>query len=614
VRLISFQLKNYKSYIDSGLIELGPGINVIVGKNNAGKSALIETLIPNFPFGPKPHRSLVTKRTSTDLINPISSKHLTVELTGAELRKILLEHGSDFAVPMPEGAQPGEGPGRSLLKDLFQRSSIKIALMAEAGGHIKAERIPSFDSFQSTQATRFAARADRSDFKFLGAAQATHNPELGTVVGTAFVANSYTFRAERYNVAECGYGGASQLTPDASNLPQVLNVLQGNNPSRFLRFNELVRQIFPTIQRITVKPNPANSNLQVLVWTNHPDLERDDLAISLNECGTGVGQVLAILYVAINSAAECTIVIDEPNTFLHPGAVRTLMEILRSFPLQQFIISTHSSEVIRASQPSSLSFIKWNDGVTSAERLEPSSISDLRAVLREVGASIADVFGSDRIVWVEGQTEEECFRIVVEKLIKRSLFGTAIVAVRDTGSFESKRRDAKAIWEIYERLSHAQALLPPALAFSFDREGRTETEMKDLVRQSRGKVFFLPRRMLENYVLDADAITGLLNTLPSFRDSPTSAEAVSKWLDENSSSRLPKGSVAKYGEEKWLTEVHGGELLATLFQSLSAAREEFRKTEHVPALIAWLADKKPGSLTELAKHVERLLDADADLQ
>jgi len=51
--------------------------------------------------------------------------------------------------------------------------------------------------------------------------------------------------------------------------------------------------------------------------------------VPLSESGTGVGQVLAILYVVFTSEYPRTIVIDEPQSFLHPGAVRKLFEARR---------------------------------------------------------------------------------------------------------------------------------------------------------------------------------------------------------------------------------------------------------------------------------------------
>jgi recombinational DNA repair ATPase RecF len=39
-----FQFNDYKSIYKSDDIELTPGVNLIVGKNNAGKTALLEGL------------------------------------------------------------------------------------------------------------------------------------------------------------------------------------------------------------------------------------------------------------------------------------------------------------------------------------------------------------------------------------------------------------------------------------------------------------------------------------------------------------------------------------------------------------------------------------------
>src|SRR5712692_3240177 len=39
------QVINVKSFADSGLLQLSKGINVIVGKNNAGKSTLLQSAL-----------------------------------------------------------------------------------------------------------------------------------------------------------------------------------------------------------------------------------------------------------------------------------------------------------------------------------------------------------------------------------------------------------------------------------------------------------------------------------------------------------------------------------------------------------------------------------------
>jgi len=58
MRIVSAQIENYKSFLDSGDIQFSPGFNVIVGQNNAGKTALVEAL--SLDFDNKHHRSSIT--------------------------------------------------------------------------------------------------------------------------------------------------------------------------------------------------------------------------------------------------------------------------------------------------------------------------------------------------------------------------------------------------------------------------------------------------------------------------------------------------------------------------------------------------------------------------
>ena len=58
MRIENFRVVNYKSFADSGEMRLKPSFNVIVGRNNVGKTALAEAV--SLRFQAKPHRSLKT--------------------------------------------------------------------------------------------------------------------------------------------------------------------------------------------------------------------------------------------------------------------------------------------------------------------------------------------------------------------------------------------------------------------------------------------------------------------------------------------------------------------------------------------------------------------------
>jgi len=186
----------------------------------------------------------------------------------------------------------------------------------------------------------------------------------------------------------------------------------------------------------------------------------------------------------------------------------------------------------------------------------------------------------------------------------------SIVAVRSTGEFESKRPSADLIWEIYEKLSSGRALLPPAIAFVFDREGRSEKEIRDLSRRSGKRVQFFPRRTFENYLINPNAIAALLNTLETFQENPVTENVVRDWLLAHGGKKMYCGRNMKTGDldnPEWLASVHGAKLLARLFSELSEHKEEYRKRSHSVWLTNWLLENEPGCFDELGKFLSNLI-------
>jgi AAA domain, putative AbiEii toxin, Type IV TA system len=275
------------------------------------------------------------------------------------------------------------------------------------------------------------------------------------------------------------------------------------NTARFQQFNDVVRFILPQIQHVSVRPSPTNRERDEIS-------ARIDLALPLSQCGTGIGQVLAILYVVLNQIGV-TIIIDEPQSFLHPGATRKLVEFLRTQTKQQIIIATHSATVINSAAPRTITVTKQKDGETQFEQLDARQTVTLELCLADIGAKLGDVFGADNILWVEGATEVLCFPPILEKLNGRPLMGTAIVGVRRMGDFDSK--DAKRVLEIHRDLCKSGSLIPPAVGFIFDRDCRSHQQMEELNNLGNGRVRFLPRQMYENYLLSPMALCAVVNQL-----------------------------------------------------------------------------------------------------
>lgn len=618
MRFVEFRIENYKSFLDSQPIPLKPGFNVVIGKNNVGKTALLEALSLNSP--PKPHRSLGTMPEVGENPSPASLVHVKLQITGRELQKLLRTKltNNTFYIPVPQSSTalaPEVIFSDSWTPQQFQllanwflhRSEITFSLVRQVGVEPQWSSPLKFSAglYQPRDQVGGLLSATVTYDAFgkmkVGSGTITPSNDIGVQIAPTLVsAFIYRFWAERFNIGSFQYGESSVLRPDAQNLPEVLNSLQ-HNPTRFAQYNSLVSEVLPEIKWVSVKPSGGQNN--ILIWKIDPKSQRSDLAFLLSESGTGIGQILAILYVVLTADDPQTFLIDEPQSFLHPGAARKLIGILKRFPQHQFIVATHSPLVISESEPATLTVLQGVEEVT-ASTSDGAQAATLSLVLNEVGARLGDVFGADNLLWVEGPTEEICFPQILERVGKSSTKGSVILGVRSTGDLEG--RDAERIFDIYDGMA-GNKLLPPAIGFIFDPELRSDEQQRLLIRRSQDRLSFLKRRTYENYLLYADAITNVANSIENFRSTPVTEDEVSKVLESKSKSQeyFPPGKAVSDGT--WNSSIHGPKLLKDIFNELSETRVAFDKIKHSTAITQWIIDHHPERLSEIAAVIiERL--------
>jgi predicted ATPase len=623
MHISKFKLHHYKSYLASSEIDLAAGFNIVVGQNNVGKTALLEALRLNFAGNAKPHRSLQTAVTADSVLEPNSWADVSVLISRDELSDIHRNHLRRFGIPIPisdEGLPFDRSKGihdpdyhRSLSDWVFSHETLTIRFRVNSKGWSILGNT-SFGLYEAPTGkgvtrhyTIHVVKPDGTISITGPGNDAEEQSDFGFQLIPYFRNRIYSFKAERV-VGRCRAGLSEDLLPNAENLAEVLDNLQKNH-FKFQRFTKLVQIVLPQIKHISVQ-SPDVETREVVIWPADPETERIDLAIPLSDSGTGVSQVLAILFVVFTSPFSRTILIDEPQSFLHPGAVRKLIELFKmDYPQHQYIMATHSPTVITAANPANIILVRQSNSASDLQRIDPTKTEELRGVLAELGARLSDVFGADNILWVEGQTEEICFPMIIQKILGRRLMGTIVVGVRNTGDLEGKH--ARRIYEIYEKLSRASALVPPALGFIFDREGRSDKERADLDRMSGGLVAFLPRRLYENFLLNPYAIAAVMNETRGFRETPIQVEEIQAWFDnEGKSEKYIKSPKEATSKETWLIEVHGANLLSDLFSSLSEARVSYVKTEHSVQITEWIIENAPEELEQIAEIIRNKLQSE----
>ncbi|MEH1793999.1 ATP-dependent nuclease [Nostoc sp.] len=638
------QVFNYKSYLDSGLIEFAPGINIIVGQNNAGKTALLEAL--TLQFNNQPHLSIKKLPDETSVIQEESIVQVTLCITKEEIWNVLKQASeTQLGFPQPiigiadEYYHAHDNGYELKIRDVFDKlknylsniDKIDVDLYINHSFQInKSTNIRQllnfglYDINEKAQYTFFKIKYDHAKGIFLNSKFDYETEEYHLVldeyeggikdsigyhiIKRFFINRVYRFYAERLNLGFCSFENNTELKPDASNLAEVLSILQGGNPRLFKRFNDYISIVLPQIKRISIR-HRDKSTLEIMVYPIDPSkTERDDLSFPLSSCGSGVSQVLAILYVLINSKYPRTLIIDEPQSFLHPGAAKKLIEILREkeFSHHQYFIATHSPEIIVTANPSNIIKLKYQDGETTATVINTIDIKSQNDILAELGVRLSDVFGADSILWVEGQTEEKCFPLILEKFAKITLMGIKILSVHSTDALlDGKRYDL--VFDIYKKLTTGANLFPPAIGFIFDRESKTETKIQEL--EKRG-VTFLRLPMYENYLLHPEAISVIINEEATWLETPISIIQIQEYLDKikQENSYLLQGAKREEVSVNWLSKIHGAKILESIFQELCDNKLQFRKTKHSYKLTEWLVENKPDFLSELAEELKDSLN------
>ena len=612
MRIDSFQILSYKSYFDSEEIPLAPGMNIVVGANSVGKSALLEAL--SLRFKVNPHRSRRSIPHPEDPESPQSSVIAEVSCSGAELRRTFLRSGATVFLPWRAGLKEDATIARAIIDEVFQSSQFtaRICAMAPreraAGVDAASNSTISWDGkpYTGPWGQHDAAIAPDSNRRDIGnIAFGKGGRSLSTLAAETVLPRVFRFQAERLNVGQSKSGQETRLLPDASNLPEVLHNLQGN-PDRFAEYEALVQRVFPVVDAITLKPG-ADNTVEIRIWQLPRKSQRADLAFPLNQCGTGLGQVLALLYVVVSSPDPQIILIDEPNSFLHPAAARELIRVLLAFPQHQYVIATHAPEVISEAGACPVLRIEWRDEASQCTAFSERTTEVSRSLLTDVGARLSDVFGFDHVLWVEGPSDQACIRVLTETEFQ-PIKGLAILPVRDTGNFE--RRRAGDIVAIYRQASMGSALLPPTVGFLLDRDGRTQKEIQEVGEETSGAVTFLERRMLENYLLQPEAIHAVLATELSDNAPPElSAAAVKQWLHQHGNDPAYGMTNASPFSDPWMQGVHGGKLLHDLFSGLSNQRLEFRKTRHCKEIVCAILKVQPRHLGPLAEEVMAKISA-----
>lgn len=560
---------------------------MIVGENNSGKSAILKAIAPVVE---------INKHRNEDRFfgGSLPDQVISLELafTTSEFRQRLAQCNKSVQVT-------GDGAttlAQKQIENIFNKDQEIVLKCESRNGNTLSTKEPILqEMIELSQFCIYRLQMESGNLTVGNSGIGQSDTLIDAFIdydSSAF----FNFSAQRLNIARTPYSREVKLNSNASNLPAFLAYVSGNLPQQMREIESRVQEVMPSVQQITV--DPTLNGYEILIWTSKNNNQRE-LAFSLDSCGTGVAQVIAI-FSAVVTSKNNIFVVDEINSFLHPLATKKLMTILStSYSSNQYIISSHSSDAISHPSVEQMVIVE-RDGYESAVKIiEPKNFIKVSSALRSLGISMGDVLGADGIIWVEGPTEEIAFTNLYQREIGPLPEGVRLSSVAATGDFERRRTSHKSVVGLYQRVTRSVAPMVVNQRFLLDRERLSDDEVAKSEQSTDRHLRFLPRRCLECYVLDPTSIAAVLSDEldEDIGADQITQEIASLALDVTFGAKtLFKGDITA---EDWLKKVDAAKLLGRLFTNISEARLEFKKTHHTPLLLSKLPSERVKPLVDI---------------
>lgn len=184
-------------------------------------------------------------------------------------------------------------------------------------------------------------------------------------------------------------------------LQTILDIENKNLQQLSLDLNKSIKKILPNVKKISIQRESRRPLYRSTRYNNFDILINDGVETSLFEKGDGIKSLvaLAIIRHSKESDKNLTLLLEEPETHLHPGAIKETKKILDEIAKQnQTIMTTHSPLFINRLQIGANIIIKENEA-KPAERL-----SEIRECL---GVAISDnLINSEVALLVEGKSDQ----------------------------------------------------------------------------------------------------------------------------------------------------------------------------------------------------------------
>jgi len=489
MKLLKANLVNFRRFIEEE-INLNLGLNVFVGRNNSGKSTVLEAigLALNYPGmgGIELNKAFDT---GTCVVR------LLLTLDQEEWSKII----------------------KLVRHEFVGRDEPKLALSQEnleklVGVKIVDEWKASFSEGRRTSASRtFSFSNPEDSTQFDAGVRNVVQRALSFLAGQnlvqLFASTTYLSTERRLQGREAwipfnqliGRENAQEFVRN-----RLLN-LKRKSPEKFQELKTKILSVFD-MEDIDVDLNWDTGELNFVIKDRRKEYD-------INEMGGGTRSFIFLFSYLYFSGMDIAL-IDEPDINMHPLLVKDLVDFFRILSKDtQLILTSHNKAFIDCLNEEEIYRVEHFDDIGSKVRRLDSQ-SDRWSLLEHLGISLS---GSEKaegtfaklVVFTEGPSDVEYIEKFANKIGKHEQFlEYKPLCIPIEGS--AKRRN-KVDPIIFDKIWKDRLGVPAPIFLILDKDESTQQEItKDVELFGESRIHYLNRREIENYMLNPKAILELL--------------------------------------------------------------------------------------------------------
>ncbi|MET0016466.1 AAA family ATPase [Oscillibacter sp.] len=285
------------------------------------------------------------------------------------------------------------------------------------------------------------------------------------------------------------------------------------------RFKETAQETWRGLRIASLSYDAQESKINLLVYDS-------DYAAEIGLMGSGLQMWLQIIWFICHCEDSSTIVLDEPDVYMHPDLQVKIMKIAKS-RCKQVIIATHSVEIISNANPHEIITVDKN-----TRKLKYAS--DSRAVqnaINNLGSnhnlSLIRIGTAKKCVFVEGKdlkTLSKFYELVYPESLT-SLEQLPSVELGGWSRFDEALGTARLFYE--ETRGEVQTIC------ILDRDYHTDEEIEYLYKRAIAnhlQLHIWKKKELENYIVVPEAIFRITNLPHEFY--PTFTQKLFDKLEE----------------------------------------------------------------------------------